>query len=735
MDVLNLNKQKITHIVIFIFILLSLIYLYNMNMIPSHTNTNTTKTISEKFMVISEDQDLGTNNVSIVNLNQVNFVAGSENISFPDPNMTWPVTLQDLFDTKLNNSGVIGLDLPTGHTPLQGIVLRDLLAKKLVVLGDNVSSTPTTATSINDTKIQFGGPNAGREVNSASIKVNVSGDNINALCILGMSMGTDSNTRKIKMFAEGGLNIYGPTTVGGATNINGELGTQSTIRKTRGNNANLHIVSDKALYLMSKDNVIIYKCTSDCANWDNAGGNLVVENNLKVDGTTTVSGKTNANGGLFTPYLQCNNTNGSSPGVGYFNGIQTGWLEASSTLTVTGASKLNGGLTVSGALSCAGLTATTGSFSGALSCAGLTATTGSFSGALSCAGLTAEGGRQLLHSTGDHIFLIPKTGFKTIVMKSGDWGSSGDLEVQGNLNVNGMATFAGAKVNREFTVDKTVTFSNDNDTDSGGASYMTTFSNRRQYFFGNGDAILSYKGGDVTVASNFGGTGNFRVQGTTTVNVLNVEGLLRTSSIVASASDAVIRMNNQVELGNNTLKFGNGYAVWEIVANGPIRTKNNLNVEGRIYGPTIDGINGKIDAILAVLGTNNELVRKAGAVGANIIDSSSDIRLKENIKNINQNEKDKVLQLVSKTYNFISNENKDKRYGLIAQEVEELYPELVSIDDKGMKALKYIDIIPLLIEHIKDLKKSIPNPNVINIGGVTLTSTELYKLKQLLNNF
>lgn len=402
MDVLNLNKQKITHIVIFIFILLSLIYLYNMNMIPSHTNTNTTKTISEKFMVISEDQDLGTNNVSIVNLNQVNFVAGSENISFPDPNMTWPVTLQDLFDTKLNNSGVIGLDLPTGHTPLQGIVLRDLLAKKLVVLGDNVSSTPTTATSINDTKIQFGGPNAGREVNSASIKVNVSGDNINALCILGMSMGTDSNTRKIKMFAEGGLNIYGPTTVGGATNINGELGTQSTIRKTRGNNANLHIVSDKALYLMSKDNVIIYKCTSDCANWDNAGGNLVVENNLKVDGSTTLRDIVinTSNGGEIRKKPDSVNPDlhlvtdrnlylmAKTDVIIYKCSTDCAeWNNSSGNLVVQGSLKVNGGTTFSGALS-----ATTGNFSGALSCAGLTATTGNFSGALTASStLTVKG--------------------------------------------------------------------------------------------------------------------------------------------------------------------------------------------------------------------------------------------------------------------------------------------------------------------------------------------------------
>ena len=89
----------------------------------------------------------------------------------------------------------------------------------------------------------------------------------------------------------------------------------------------------------------------------------------------------------------------------------------------------------------------------------------------------------------------------------------------------------------------------------------------------------------------------------------------------------------------------------------------------------------------------------------------SDIRLKENIKNISQNEKDKVLQLVPKTYNFIKDEKKEKRFGLIAQEVEVLFPELVSTNSTnnpdGMKSLNYMDLIPLLLEQIKDMNQKI----------------------------
>ena len=86
----------------------------------------------------------------------------------------------------------------------------------------------------------------------------------------------------------------------------------------------------------------------------------------------------------------------------------------------------------------------------------------------------------------------------------------------------------------------------------------------------------------------------------------------------------------------------------------------------------------------------------------------SDKRLKENIENISQNDKDKLLQLVPKTYNFIKDETKLKRFGLIAQEVEALFPEIVKTDiNNDFKSLNYLELIPLLLEKVKDLDTTI----------------------------
>jgi hypothetical protein len=46
--------------------------------------------------------------------------------------------------------------------------------------------------------------------------------------------------------------------------------------------------------------------------------------------------------------------------------------------------------------------------------------------------------------------------------------------------------------------------------------------------------------------------------------------------------------------------------------------------------------------------------------------------------------------------------NSGKDYGVIAQEIEEIMPELVGINHNGYKAVRYEKLTPLLIEAIKE---------------------------------
>ena len=80
------------------------------------------------------------------------------------------------------------------------------------------------------------------------------------------------------------------------------------------------------------------------------------------------------------------------------------------------------------------------------------------------------------------------------------------------------------------------------------------------------------------------------------------------------------------------------------------------------------------------------------------IDSTSDIKLKTNIKTID-NALDKVLQLRGAEYDRIDRDNQHE-IGVIAQEVEEVIPELVHGDET--KTVSYGNMTAVLIEAIKE---------------------------------
>jgi hypothetical protein len=102
------------------------------------------------------------------------------------------------------------------------------------------------------------------------------------------------------------------------------------------------------------------------------------------------------------------------------------------------------------------------------------------------------------------------------------------------------------------------------------------------------------------------------------------------------------------------------------------------------------------------IGTNNpgEKLEVVGNVRATSFISTSDIRLKKDIEDIVGLES--ILKLEGKKYRW----KKDGKieYGLIAQEVEKVLPDLVVTDsNSGLKAIKYQGLIAPLIESTKEL--------------------------------
>ena len=104
-------------------------------------------------------------------------------------------------------------------------------------------------------------------------------------------------------------------------------------------------------------------------------------------------------------------------------------------------------------------------------------------------------------------------------------------------------------------------------------------------------------------------------------------------------------------------------------------------------------------------GSTRLATTSAGVTVTGIVDSTSDIKLKENIKTI-ENSLDKVLKLRGVEFDW--KESKEHSIGVIAQEVEEVLPELVH-ETKGTKTVSYGNITAVLIEAIKEQNEIINN--------------------------
>jgi hypothetical protein len=113
----------------------------------------------------------------------------------------------------------------------------------------------------------------------------------------------------------------------------------------------------------------------------------------------------------------------------------------------------------------------------------------------------------------------------------------------------------------------------------------------------------------------------------------------------------------------------------------------------------------KDDAVNGNKLSNDITISTTSTITATTFTASSDRRLKENIKGMD-NSLDKVCAMAGVSYNFKTNPDQ-KRSGLIAQDLEAICPDLVQHDDRDMLSVNYIDIIPYLVESIKELKEKL----------------------------
>jgi hypothetical protein len=160
-------------------------------------------------------------------------------------------------------------------------------------------------------------------------------------------------------------------------------------------------------------------------------------------------------------------------------------------------------------------------------------------------------------------------------------------------------------------------------------------------------------------------------------------------------------------IATNNVTAGNVNAT-NIITAANVTITNNVNSTNIIATNNVSS--GNISATNEITTTNLTTTNltttnlTATLVTASDVNTTSDLALKDNVEQIIN-----PLDVINKITGFSFNWKSDgiKSYGVSAQEVEEILPEIVRTRSDGYKGVNYLNLIAFLIEAVKDLQKEI----------------------------
>lgn len=136
---------------------------------------------------------------------------------------------------------------------------------------------------------------------------------------------------------------------------------------------------------------------------------------------------------------------------------------------------------------------------------------------------------------------------------------------------------------------------------------------------------------------------------------------------------------------------------------GGIRVSENGNVVVTANSTALTPFDGSIS-----LGTSNSPFKDiwaSGEISSDTFNATSDKRLKENIKPFKIEKS--ILDLPIYEFNFKSDKDKKIHVGCLAQDLQEICPEIVREDDQGYLSIEEGKITYLLIDEVRKLKEEI----------------------------
>ena len=90
--------------------------------------------------------------------------------------------------------------------------------------------------------------------------------------------------------------------------------------------------------------------------------------------------------------------------------------------------------------------------------------------------------------------------------------------------------------------------------------------------------------------------------------------------------------------------------------------------------------------------------RSTGTLSVQNVTTTSDLRKKMNIESLSKFDLDNLRPV---QYNWRNRVGGKKHFGFIAQEIEQVYPNLIKIDDKGFYSMDYLQLVPISIKNLQ----------------------------------
>jgi len=285
------------------------------------------------------------------------------------------------------------------------------------------------------------------------------------------------------------------------------------------------------------------------------------------------------------------------------------------------------------------------------------------------------------------------------------WSASAKIELSNlelttaslNTSVSNLNSFSSSQLGKDATL-ATLTASYD--------GRFTTLGTYTGSVEGRFSTLATLTGSNATRLSNLETTSASVNTSITNLNSTTASLIVDTNNLEiwsASVNTSVSNLNTTTGSLNTSVSNINTFTA-------SLSTTSNVRFGSLGIGMAASGTSGRIDA--------------AGDI---VAFSTSDRNFKENITPI-PNAIEKIRKISGNTYDWKA-ELKDihgfegNDVGVIAQEIEEVLPQLVTTRETGYKAVKYDKLVALLIEGIKEQQQHIDN--------LTIQVEELKKAKGL----